>query len=406
MSASEVIIAFLLGLVTNILTFLITKHYTTSQDREAFRNEQAVARGNTADAAIGHLRSSYLAVKKLELSVLDQQRRLKDEKFELVVWGIAQSLEQIRLGLQGHMNVWKSDLPDISETRKEVIRFIDEDIPTRPYSPREEVIGATPKAAPVLSAVPSTLGSSSDGASKLVLPGMLSTFAESSSERVIRMMMENDIPGLERHIADLVERNGSAEEIVSFGGVLAINGSTPAYEAVLTSLYNRYNELSSRARSLGFKSIVQHLIRGDRERESIEMVEELAGKLLHDPELDLEDKARVCAEMGAILYRADEPARAAEWEEKALQMMPENDDYARNLALSYNALGDLGRAELLIEKALSGKGINNPRLLETAIKFYHKRDNSTRVAELLPILERVDRVKALMVKFLIQNGGE
>ncbi len=63
LSIEALIIAFLLGIVTNITSFILTRNYTTRIDREMFQAEQREARAATADAALGHLRSSYLAVK-------------------------------------------------------------------------------------------------------------------------------------------------------------------------------------------------------------------------------------------------------------------------------------------------------------------------------------------------------
>ena len=104
--------------------------------------------------------------------------------------------------------------------------------------------------------------------------------------------------------------------------------------------------------------------------------------------------------MGMILSGADEYGRAAQWEEKALQMDPDENAYARNLAISYNALGDYARAEQLYEKALSGDGINNSAFLDSAIRFHHRRGNKDRVDELLPLLEEADPVKAAMFRLV------
>jgi hypothetical protein len=57
-----------------------------SKAKENYRKEQQDGRSNIANSALGHLRSTYFAVKQLALEVLDKQRSQQDKEFSITLW--------------------------------------------------------------------------------------------------------------------------------------------------------------------------------------------------------------------------------------------------------------------------------------------------------------------------------
>lgn len=392
MNFNEVVIAFLLGIVTNILTFLVTKHYTSERDRTVFKQEERESRGNIADAAVGHLRSSYLAVKKLELSVLDQQRKLENDRFNLVIWGIAQSLDQIRLGLQGHMNVWKAELAAGSNTLRDVEQFISEDVIIRSSTGRE----SSP-------AQKDDIPLPSVSNKKEVGFNGLRDLLRSPSERLMSQIMSGDFEGMEDALKQVVARKGPIDEIVARGGLLALKGSESAVSALLKVLTEQYEVMDSSAKQAALTASAQGYNRAGKSSEGALLIEPIAEKMLKDERLQEKAKAHVCNQVGMLLSSADEFARAVSWEEKATRLDPEEPAYACNLAISYAHLSDTARARELFERSLSLGQQRDPHHLFAALKFFHDQKDEHRVAELVPLLEKADPVKAGMFRLLREN---
>ena len=385
MTINSVIIGLLLGIVANIATFLATKHYTTQRDRQTFKDEGREYREATADAAVGHLRSSYLAVKKLSLGVLDQQRGQRDEKFGLVLWGIAQSLEQIRLGLLGHMNVWKNSLPQDSDAAKEVQRFLGEDIVPRP-APATSQEPPTPKAnvsAPTLEAATSL--------------SLFDSLRTSPQEAMLKQIMTGDKAGLEARLRDAVGSGASVSEIVTMAAILAPLGSTFAKDQLRLLLKTRANELSRDESHVAFGSMLEWYIRADKEADIAGEAESLAEPLMSEPDLNDKDRAWICNQIGKILYSAKDYARAVQWQEKAAQLRPDDAAYSGNTAMCYDKLGDIAKAEQWFERSLETDHEHAKHIFE-ALQFYSEIGRRERVDTLLPILDRQDPTKAQMFR--------
>jgi tetratricopeptide (TPR) repeat protein len=388
-------IAFLLGVVTNILTYLLTRNYSTRKDREAFKEEGRETRENTADVAVGHLRSSYLAVKKLLLSVLEQQRLQNEDRGKLVLWGITLSLEQIRLGLLGHMGDWKNSLPEHSDARNDIVRFLAEDVTPQPRSLPPALAATADRIQSPLGRASERLGPSFD---------LLERVRVSPQEMLLRQLASGDTAGLETSLRDLIQRKGNPEQTVVIAGVLASSGSELARDTLRDVLETRADELTRNGRHAALAAFIDWYARQDREKEVVEVAERLVQKMLQETGLTPEDQAWLANQLGKLLYGAADYARAVEWQEKAATLKTTDSTYACNAALCYHALGDNTKAQQWFERAYELDPKDAKHLMDM-ILFYREIGKEERAAELTAQLEAIDPIKARMVQFMKDGMG-
>lgn len=404
MDDKEVIIGILAGLVTNFITFLLTRHFTSDAERKAYVDEEKKARSNIAESAIGHLRSTYYAVKQLSLEVMQKQYENSDNAvFNTTLWGIKHGLEQLRLGLQGHMNTWKNELGENSHSIAEINKIMQEDI----------LIGSAPSSRALSNQISSATSPKSP---KDKTPDrVLETSGKSSSlldrmrttprQEIAKIIATGDLGALENLVALEAGKNGSINKIVALGGMAALSGSEKAHGILLELFRRRYAEMNASDKNALFTSICQFYVRNDREKEGYPICRELISVIMDDASLTDSNKAHACNQIGMVAYHADEMSDASNWEEKAISMAPDDASYIHNHALTLDKLGDTQHAEEHFLKALELGRYEEPDHIESAIGFYHKHGKLAEASNLLNKLRELDPTKAEIFNLIKELRG-
>ncbi|MCG7563474.1 hypothetical protein [Pseudoalteromonas sp. McH1-42] len=389
MDEKDIAIAILAGLVTNFLTFLVTKHFTTNAEREAFINEEQKARANIAESAIGHLRSTYYAVKQLSLEVMQKQYENKENtNFHTTLWGIKHGLEQLRLGLQGHMNTWKNELGETSSSFEEINKIMQEDI----------VIGSTPSIYtnnnPIQTS--SIKHSVKDKEVEITEPkkNLLETMTGSPGEDLAKIIASGDLQALENLVVLESAKNGDIDKIVALGGMASLSGSEKALGVLLETFRERYDEIDESGKTALFASICQFYIRNDREIEGYPVCQELLPAILDDDDLDDVAKAHSCNQIGMVAYHAQELSRAISWEDKAIKLSPNDPSYLHNHALTLYKLDKVEESLECLTNALEIGNYSDTDHLKSAIRIYSDIGEEEKSYNLRQKLKKLDPQEA------------
>lgn len=404
MTLDDIAIGVLVNIVTGFIVYWATETRTTKKEKQAFQEEARKSRESTADSAIGHLRSSYLAVKKLELEVLGKARQhsKEDSSFHIVLWGIAQSLEQIRLGLQGHMNAWKGDLDRESDSFADVQKFLREDILESSISVSGSAVSSS-----LVQHYQQQQTNQSFGQSRTVAEGMaftLSTLIQSPAERALRDMQEGRFNDAARQADIIIKQRGSPAEILFIGGLLATSGQPSGLAAINHLLSERYAELDSSARVAALSAVANYHQKVRKEDEGLQVIGPIASKILSEPDLEVSDRAVVHAKVGTLYLGANQWSNAIEHMEKAVELEPTNADYKFFMAKAYESLGDDSKADIWYNKAIdTGKADSDVML--GAVVFFSKQGNHARAAQILAALEQVDPMRASVAMMAMRKNN-
>ncbi|EPF2931158.1 tetratricopeptide repeat protein [Vibrio navarrensis] len=399
MDDKDVIIAILAGLVTNFLTFLVTKNLTSNQERQAFIKEEQKARSNIAESAIGHLRSTYYAVKQLSIEVMQKQYENRDnENFNTTLWGIKHGLEQLRLGLQGHMNTWKNELESASPSVGEINKIIQEDV----------VIGSVPSIRPLSDTA--SLSQSSSTSKKQHSPdklgkNLIDQMTTSPQEKIVKIIASGDLNALEDLVIIEAGKNGDIELIVALGGMAVLSGSEKSHGVLLDVFRTRYEELDASGKNALFTSICQFYVRTDREKEGYPICRELLATMENDGQLEDSNKAHAYNQLAIVAHHAGELTDTMALGEKAIKLAPDDKSYLHNHALTLKKLGKVDEAERMLMKALELGKYEDIDHLETAVSFFSDIEKTDKAEEFMEKLRKLDPQRAEIRSVMNQLKG-
>ena len=188
---------------------------------------------------------------------------------------------------------------------------------------------------------------------------------------------------------------GVRQEIMAVATAV-ITGAVDADDLIEVVWHKYKSDMPADQATLLVGSAVRYYDRRDREKDAETIVLEMVDYVDKHPDSTIEEKAFVWNQM-ANLTSDNEPQRAKEFEQKAIELDPSEPSYHYNLSLIYENLGQIDDALDSAEEALAMQGEEQDGdFYSQAIDVYFKKLEGLDSSDATSISETEERLRQLL----------